>query len=169
MYSFSYLEPVCCSMSSSNCYFLTCIQVSQESGQVVWYSHLFQNFPQFIVIHTVKGFGIINKVLSLGSLKLVWSTSGIITETESINKHNRRNTFVVYYLLNPWLIHEICCLHTWDTEFKSSHEGPYFYPIEWKMNWSSLIYFFEEEIFTEFYCLYHSHYLLKSFQVSFFC
>ena len=43
-------------MSSSNCCFLTCIQVSQESGQVVWYSHLFQNFPQFIVIHTVKGF-----------------------------------------------------------------------------------------------------------------
>ena len=48
-------------MSSSNCCFLTCIQVSQEAGQVVWYSHLFQNFPQFIVIHTVKGFGIVNK------------------------------------------------------------------------------------------------------------
>jgi len=56
MYSFSYLEPVCCSMSSSNCCFLTCIQISQEADQVVWYSHLFQNFPQFIVIHTVKGF-----------------------------------------------------------------------------------------------------------------
>ena len=41
-------------MSSSNCCFLTCLQVSQESGQVVWYSHLFQNFPQFIVIHTVN-------------------------------------------------------------------------------------------------------------------
>ena len=38
-----------------------CIQVSQEAGQVVWYSHLFQNFPQFIVIHTVKGFCIVNK------------------------------------------------------------------------------------------------------------
>ena len=59
MYSFSYLEPVCCSMSSSNCCFLTFL--SQEAGQVVWYSHLFQNFPQFIVIHTVKGFGIVNK------------------------------------------------------------------------------------------------------------
>src|SRR5574340_832051 len=44
-------------MSSSNCCFLTCIQISQEAGQVVWYSHLFQSFPQFIVIHTVKGFG----------------------------------------------------------------------------------------------------------------
>ena len=48
-------------MSSSNCCFLTCIQISQEAGQVVWYSHLFQNFPQFIVIHTVKCFGIVNK------------------------------------------------------------------------------------------------------------
>ena len=61
MYSFSCLEPVCCSMSSPNCCFLTCIQVSQEAGQVVWYSHLFQNFPQFLLIHTVKGFGIVNK------------------------------------------------------------------------------------------------------------
>ena len=48
-------------MSSFNYCFLTSIQVSQEAGQVVWYSHLFQNFPQFIVIHTVKGFGIANK------------------------------------------------------------------------------------------------------------
>ena len=47
MYSFSYLEPVCCAMSRSNCCFLTCIHVSQEADQVVWYSHLFQNFPQF--------------------------------------------------------------------------------------------------------------------------
>ena len=48
-------------MSSSNCCFLTCIQISQEADQVEWYSHLFQNFPQFVVIHTVKGFGIVNK------------------------------------------------------------------------------------------------------------
>ena len=60
-YSFSYLEPVCCSMTSSNCCFLTCMQVSQEAGQIVWYFHLFQNFPQFVVIHTVEGFGIVNK------------------------------------------------------------------------------------------------------------
>ena len=61
MYSFPDLEPVCCSMSISNCCFLTCIQISQEAGQVVWYSHLFKNFPQFVAIHTVKGFGIVNK------------------------------------------------------------------------------------------------------------
>ena len=48
-------------MSSSNCCFLTCIQISQEAGQVVWYSHLLKNFSQFVVIHTVKGFGVVNK------------------------------------------------------------------------------------------------------------
>ena len=48
-------------MSSSNCCFLTCIQVSQEAGEAIWYFHLLQNFLQFIVIHTVKGFGIVNK------------------------------------------------------------------------------------------------------------
>ena len=61
MYSFPDLEPVCCSMSSSICCFLTCIQISQEAGQVVWYSHLFKSFPPFVVIHTVKGYGIVNK------------------------------------------------------------------------------------------------------------
>ena len=55
------MEPVCCSMSSSNCCFLTCIQISQEADQVVWYFHLLNNFPQFVVIHTVKGFGIVSK------------------------------------------------------------------------------------------------------------
>ena len=61
MYSFPYLEPIYCAMSSSSCCLLTWIPVSQEAGQVVWYSHLFQNFPQFIVMHTVKGFGIVYK------------------------------------------------------------------------------------------------------------
>ena len=48
-------------MSGSNCFFLACIQISQEAGQVVWYSHLFQNFPQFVVIYTVKSFDVVNK------------------------------------------------------------------------------------------------------------
>ena len=60
-YSFPNLEPVYCSMSDSDCCFLICIQVSQEIGKVVWYSHLFKNVPQFVVIHTFKGFSIINK------------------------------------------------------------------------------------------------------------
>ena len=61
MYFFPDLEPVCCPMSSSNCCFLTCMQISQEAGQVFWYSHLFNNFSQFFAIPTVKGFGIVNK------------------------------------------------------------------------------------------------------------
>ena len=49
-------------MFGSNCCFLTCIQVSQEAGKVVWYFHLFKNFSQFVVIHTVKGFNVVNEV-----------------------------------------------------------------------------------------------------------
>ena len=70
MYSFSDLEPVYCSMPSSNCCFLICIQISQEAGKVVWNSHLFKNFPLFVVIHTVKGFGIVNKAEIEGFLEL---------------------------------------------------------------------------------------------------
>ena len=61
MYSCPNSEPGRCSMSGSNCCFLTCIQISQETDQVVWYSHLLKNFPQFVMIHTVRGFGVINK------------------------------------------------------------------------------------------------------------
>ena len=65
MYSLPNLKLVCFPMPSSNWCFLTCIQISQEAGQVVWYSHLFKNFPQFVVIHTNKGFGIVNKAVEV--------------------------------------------------------------------------------------------------------
>ena len=61
MYSFPSLEPVCCSMSSSNCCFFTCIQISQEAGQVVCYSHILNNLPLFVMTHRVKGFAVVNK------------------------------------------------------------------------------------------------------------
>ena len=73
-YSFPNLETVCYFMSGSSCCFLTCMQISQEGGAVggaegitdkagkmVWYSHLFKNFPQFVVIHIVKDFSIVNE------------------------------------------------------------------------------------------------------------
>ena len=88
MYSFSYLEPVCCSMSSSNCCFLTCIQISQKAGQVVWYSHLLQNFPQFIVIHTVKGFGIVNKADQ--RLTEFCQENAMVIENTLFQQHKRR-------------------------------------------------------------------------------
>ena len=61
MYSFPNLEPVSYSISGSNCCFLTCIQVSQETGKVVWYFYLFKSFPQFVVLHTVKGFIVVSE------------------------------------------------------------------------------------------------------------
>ena len=90
--------------------FLTCIQISQGAGQVVWYSHLFQNFPQFIVIQTVQGFGIVNKAeidvfLELSCLfddpadvaKLIFGSSAF--SKTSLNIWN----FVVHVLLKPGL------------------------------------------------------------------
>src|SRR5574341_808677 len=65
MYSFRNLEPVPCSLSHSNCCFLTCIQVSQEAGQVVWYSHIVKNVQQFVVIYTLKDFGVVNKAVDV--------------------------------------------------------------------------------------------------------
>ena len=71
----SQFEPVRCSMFGSNCCFLTCIQMSQEAGNVVWYFHLFKNLPLFVATHTVKGFSVVNSLLgnifiiSLFSLK----------------------------------------------------------------------------------------------------
>ena len=110
MYSFSYLEPVCCSMSSSNCCFLTCMQVSLEAGQVVWYAHLFQNLPQFIVIHTVKGFGIVNKAEIDVFLELFWffndpaDVGNLISGSSAFSKMSLNIwKFTVHVLLKPSL------------------------------------------------------------------
>ena len=61
MYSFPNFEPAGYSMSRSNCCFLTCIQVSQETGKVIWYSNFFKNFPQFVVIHMTKGSSVVSE------------------------------------------------------------------------------------------------------------
>ena len=110
MCSFSYLEPVCCSMSSSNCCFLTYIQVSQEAGQEVWYSHLFQNFPQFLVVHTVKGFGIANKAEIDDFLELSCffddptDVVNLITGSSTFSKTSLNIwKFMVHVLLKPGL------------------------------------------------------------------
>ena len=97
-------------MSSSNCCFLTCIQISQEAGQVVWYSHLFQNFPQFAVIHTVKGFGIVNTAEVDVFLELFCffddptDLGNLISDSSAFSK-SRLNIwkFTVHILLKPGL------------------------------------------------------------------
>ena len=100
------------SMSSSNCYFLTCIQISQEAGQVVWYSHLFQNFPQFAAIHTIKGFVVVNEAevdifLELSCFfddpmdvgNLISGSSAFSKTSLYIWKLGRSNSFTVVVLL----------------------------------------------------------------------
>ena len=94
-------------MSSSNCCFLICIQISKEAGQVVWYSHLFQKFPQFVVIHTVKGFGIVNKAEVNVSLELScffydpMDVGNLISSSSALSKSSLIIT--VHILLKPGL------------------------------------------------------------------
>ena len=102
-------------MSSSNCCFLTCLRVSQEACEVVWYSHLFQNFPQFIVIHTVRGFGIVSKAEIDVLLDLScffhdpaignWSLVGnLISGSSAFSKTSLNiRKFTVHVLLKPGL------------------------------------------------------------------
>ena len=94
--------------SSSNCCFMTCIRISQEAGQVVWYSHLFQNFPQFVT-HTVKAFGVVNKAevdVFLNSCFFDDPTDvGIMTSGSSAFSKISLNIrkFTVHVLLKPGL------------------------------------------------------------------
>ena len=110
MYSFPYWEPACSSMSSCNSCFLTCIQISQEAGQVVWYSHLFQNFSQFVVIHTVKDFGRVNKAEIDVFLELSYffndpvNVGNLISGSSAFSKTSLNIwKFTVHILLKPGL------------------------------------------------------------------
>ena len=110
MYFFPNLEPAHCSMSSSNCCLLTCIQISQEAGEVVWYSHLLKNFPQFVVIRTVKTFGTVNKAGVDVFLKLscffydLMDVSNLISGSTAFSKSSLNMwKFMVHILLKPGL------------------------------------------------------------------
>ena len=119
-YSFSYLEPICCSMSSSDCCFLICTQTSQEAGKVVCYSHLFKNFPQFVVIHTVKGFGIVDKseVDIFLELSCFFNDPMVVSNLVSYSSAFSKSSlniwkFMVHVLLKPGLgnfEHYFACL-----------------------------------------------------------
>ena len=97
-------------MSSSNCSFLTWIRISQEADQVVWYSHLFQTFPQFIVIHTIKAFGILHKAEIDIFLELSCifdnpvGVGNLISGSSAFSKTSMNIwKFTVYVLLKPGL------------------------------------------------------------------
>ena len=149
MYSFPDLEPVCCSMSSSNCCFLTYIQISQEAGKVLWYYSLLRNFPQFVVIHTVKGFGIVNKAQVDVFLELSCffddseDVGNLISGSSAFSKSSSDIwKFMVHELLKPSLEnfehyfasmwYECKCVAVWE-----------FFGIallwDWNENWSFLV------------------------------
>ena len=97
-------------MSGSNCCFLTKIQTSKEAGKVIWCSHLLKNFPQFVVTHILKGFGIVNKTEIGVFLELScffrWSTDvGNLTFGSSIFSKSSLDIcmFTEHILLNPGL------------------------------------------------------------------
>ena len=110
MYSFPNLEPVQIgSMSSSNYCFLTCIQISQEADKV-WYSHHLKNFPQFVVIHTVKDLGVFNKAEVDVFLELSWffydpmDGGNLISGSSAFSKSSLNIwKFSVHVLLKPGL------------------------------------------------------------------
>ena len=97
-------------MFGSNCYFLTCIEVSQEAGKVVWYPHLFKNFPQFVVIHTVKGLSVVNEAEVDVSLELFCffydptDVDNLISGSSAFSKSSLNIwNFLAYVLLKPSL------------------------------------------------------------------
>ena len=147
MYSFPDLEPVRSSMSSSNCCFLTCIQISQEAGQVVWYYHLFEKFPQFVVIHTVKGFAIVNKAeidvfLELSCFFNDPTNVGNLISGPSVFSKFSLNIwrFMVHVLLKPDLeIFEHHFANVWDEYSRAVIQITFFgiaFLWAWNENWS---------------------------------
>ena len=97
-------------MSGSNCCFMLCIQISREAGKVVLYSHLFQKFPQFVVIHTVKGFSIVDEAEVAIFLKFPHffsdskDVSYLISGSFAFSKYSLNIwKFLVHILLQPSL------------------------------------------------------------------
>ena len=109
-------------MSGSSCCFLTCLEISQEAGQVVWYSHLLKNFPQFVVIYSVSGFGVINKAEVNVFLELSCflydpaDVDNLISDSSAFSKSSLNIwKFLVYVLLKSGLENfehyfaSVCC------------------------------------------------------------
>ena len=100
-------------MSSSNCFFLTCIQISQEAGKVVWYSHLLKTFPQFVVIHTVKGFGVVNKA----EVDVFLELSCFFDDPEDIGNLTSGSSAFSKCSLNNMEILRSCTVEAWLGEY----------------------------------------------------
>jgi len=136
-------------MPSSNCCFLTCIHVSQEAGKVVWYSHLFKNFPQFVVIHRVKGFSIVNEAEMDVFLELPcflcdqMNVGNLFSHSSAFSKYSLYIwKFLVHILLKPSLKDFECYLASMWNEHNCVIVWTFFGIVllwEWNENWPFLV------------------------------
>ena len=133
-------------MSGSNCCFLTCIQISQEAGQMVWYSLLLKNFPQFVVIYTVKGFSVINKTEADVFLEFLCffydprNVGNLISGSSAVSKSSLNTwQFMVHVLLKHGLENlEHYFTSMWD-ECNCVIVWAFFgivFPLDWNENWT---------------------------------
>ena len=145
-------------MSSSDCCFLSCIQISQEAGQVVWYSHLLKNFPVCCDPH--KGFGIVNKAETDVFLELSCflddpaDVGNMISGSSAFSKSSLNSwKFTVHVLLKPGLenfehyfasvLDECSCAVVWTVfgiAFLWDWNANWPYPVLWPLlNFSNLL------------------------------
>ena len=150
-------------MSGSNCCFLICIQVSQEAGKGVCFSHLFKNLPQFVVIHTIKSFGVVNETETDVFLELScflydpMDVGNLISGSSAFSKSNLNiwNCWsLAWRILSITLL--VCEMSTIAWQFKHSLAFPFFgigmktdlfqshghccvFQICWYIEWSILI------------------------------
>ena len=145
------LEPVRCSMFSSSCCFLTHIQVSQETGKVVWYSHLFKNFPQFVVIHIVKDFYIINEAAAAtAAAKSLQSCPTLCDPIDGSRPGSavpgilqaRTLEWVAIFFSNAWewqvKVKSLSCVQLSATPWTAAHQAPPSMGISRQEYWSGV-------------------------------
>ena len=136
-------------MSGSNCCFLTCIQIFQEAGKVIQYSHIFKNFPQFFVICTVKGFGVVNEaevdiLLELSCFFCDPVDAGHLISGSSAFSKSTLNIwkFTIHILLKPGLeSYEHYFASMWD-ECNCAVVWTFFdiaFLQDWNENWAVLV------------------------------
>ena len=130
-------------MSSSICCFLTCIQISKEVGKAVWYSYVLKNFPQFVVIHIVKGFSKVNEVEVDAFLKLScffydpMDVGNLIFGSSAFSKSSLNIWSSVHILLKPMENFEHHFASLWD-EFNCAVVWTFFgtaFLWDWNENW----------------------------------
>jgi len=122
-------------MFGSNCCFLTCIQFSQKTRRMVWYSHLFKNFPQFVVIHVIKGVSVVNEavvdVFSEITLLSLWSNKGNLISGSSASSKPRFHIW-------KFSVHILSSLKDFEHNLTSMWNGIALL-WDWNENWSFLV------------------------------